>query len=1089
MAASYTAELAYSFRRVTPVFDVVDLTESTAAQSAVLSNVEALLVDAANAFRQRRYDDAIDSYNKARRLLWTQLYPLTTFDEAVAAKTDLLRSLVSYGAEWLNVLPVEQAAAGVRPRELVTSSAPVVGLLSPETDANGTAALADLELSHTLEELGNDAAARVFSERAIHNAPDLIKQVEALNGSGTAPAAPPSGGAPTPAPNPPVVTRPLPPTIPVRAATASAAVGFSPAIAANAIVATRPAISAITAISVAPVVVPPKLTAEQRIYAVEVGGTLQKVAWGNGDAPAVDQLLTTVYNPRKTAAQLPDTLIAPKTPADAAVSVAHAWYYETPLGLAECYHALGNYSQAEVWYVKAAQYAYINATIEAPYVWSHLAQLYLDWGNSLFREGDAAEALPIYENVLATDGNAFSAPTTGSLYTENGLAAPAADANTLIGALANPDTVDVSPAIAAVILDVYAQLAKINGGLDFWGHWANNVPIWSFDYLQSVAVNFCQLAIGAERDAMTFWEKADSGQLTRTQLTQNIGLSQAERTAAQQQVTASADEAAAYGAALNAAQLRAQDATNNANEYATKSSEWVMHQGLQTQLSGGDDGNGDQLNQLADQMMSGSYSLTGSRGTLAAAESLTAARLQRDYEIDSMRRQATELQAAQTQAQDELKAANARTAAAQAAANAAEVRVTEAKQLLQAFDEQRFTPDVWNALGDRMQALSDRYLGWALEVAKRMQAAYNFENDTDETVIRPDYTASEVHGLLASDALMADIQSFTYDLVTSTAPKSQPVKQTISLAQRYPFLFETKLRQTGTVEFQTELDDFDSVYPGTYAGRIEHVEVAVDGIIPSRGISGSLTNTGISQYRTPSASGGAVKQRVQNSETQILSDFDVRADALVDRPDQRQLGIFEGAGLASTWTLALPPDVNELDFNTLTDVRLTFTYRAKFDPQLRATVLADLSSRPSVDQRQRPFPLRWVFADAFFSFYSTGTLAFSLSPSDFATTETKPVLTDLSLVVATTPTAKASGIALQVAAPGSAAPVEVTTGADGTVPSADLAAAVTGQSAIGAYTIVVPSADNLGWITNGVLDLDPIDNIALVVGYHFTPRD
>src|SRR5215471_7011144 len=100
-----------------------------------------------------------------------------------------------------------------------------------------------------------------------------------------------------------------------------------------------------------------------------------------------------------------------------------------------------------------------------------------------------------------------------------------------------------------------------------------------------------------------------------------------------------------------------------------------------------------------------------------------------------------------------------------------------------------------------MSALSARYLAWALEVAKRMQRAYNFENDVDMRVIRADYASSEVHGLLASDALMADIQSFTYDLATSTAPKAQALKQTISLAQRYPFLFETQLRQTGTMDF------------------------------------------------------------------------------------------------------------------------------------------------------------------------------------------------------------------------------------------------------------------------------------------------
>jgi hypothetical protein len=128
-----------------------------------------------------------------------------------------------------------------------------------------------------------------------------------------------------------------------------------------------------------------------------------------------------------------------------------------------------------------------------------------------------------------------------------------------------------------------------------------------------------------------------------------------------------------------------------------------------------------------------------------------------------------------------------------------------------------------------------------------------------------------------------------------------------------------------------------------------------------------------------------------------------------------------------------------------------------------------------------------VFADAFFAFYSSGVLAFSLGTGDFAATETKPVLTDLSLVVAATPHSRVGGIKLKISAPGAAA-VAVTTGADGTVQAKDLAAAVTGQSAIGAYRIELDAADNPGWVTQGALDLGDIDNVALVVGYSFTPR-
>ena len=1134
MAVTPTADVAYSFRKLHPVLSI-DTADPT---TATLAQIEQLLVSAGDSFRQRQYNDAIASYQAARNLLWGQLFPLQTLDEQRIKGVDLTRTLISYAAEWLNVLPVEQATAGVRPREQATlPAAPILGLLSANTDAVGTAAVADLALSDELSALGNSGAAGYFLQRATTEAPNLIT---AIRGTGspvpvatppvtTPPVTTPSPVTPSPVTTPPVASSPpvaLPhpaappvqgppvhlPTAPVAAPLATAhataeslsaqaipiQVTATPADPATPILPTgggtgparlvqaTPTLLRTGIPVAAPVSVPPPLTVAQRTYTAPLDGGTAQIAWAAGAAPAVDDVLAKVYQARTSLITLPDVLIRPVHPADVAIGMAHAWYYEIPLGLAECYHALGDYSSAETWYLTAAGYTYLNADAEAPYLWARTASLYLDWGDSLFRDDDPASALPIYSKVLTAD---YTAPTT-ELYTLPALAPATTQAQNVIANLADPSAVTAGPAISSVIFDVQAQLLKIAGGLDFWGHWTASVPIWTFDYLQSVTSNFCQLAISTERDAINFWQQADAGTLTRLQLTQNVTLSAAEQAAAASQVTAAAAEAGAYSAAVSAAQLRASDARANAGEYAAKSADWSMHQALSTQLSGGEDGDAGQLNQLADQMIQGGYSISGDRGTLAAAESLTASRLQSQYEIDTMNRQAAELDAAATQAQAELTAANARTAAAQAAANAAAARTTAAQQLVAAFDQQRFTPDVWNAMGQKMEQLSQRYLAMAIDVAKRMQSAYNFENDTALAVIRSDYSSDAVNGMLAADSLMADVQSFTYDLVTSTAPKAQPVKQTISLATRYPFLFETGLRATGHLEFQTDLDDFDAVYPGSYAGRIDTVEIAIDGIVPPTGVSGTLANAGISHYRLPAGAPNttpAVKHRVQPAETMIISDYDPRTDALVTDTDTRERRVFQGAGLASTWTLDLPPAINTLDYSTLTDVRLTITYQARYDPDLRTAVLAELAGRPGATSRTRPVPLRWLFPDAFFSFYTTGVLAFSLARSDFAGNESNPTLTGLSLVAVTTPASRSAGLVLAVTAPG-AQPITVTTAADGTVATTALAAACTGQSAIGAYGITLAAAGNPGWVSSGALALDDIANIAMVIDYSFTPR-
>ena len=75
---------------------------------------------------------------------------------------------------------------------------------------------------------------------------------------------------------------------------------------------------------------------------------------------------------------------------------------------------------------------------------------------------------------------------------------------------------------------------------------------------------------------------------------------------------------------------------------------------------------------------------------------------------------------------------------------------------------------------------------------------------------------------------------------------------------------------------------------------------------------------------------------MQPPETLVLSDYDLRTDAIVVDTDRRQRRIFEGAGVASSWTLELPREVNEIDYGSLIDVRLTFTYQARYDPEPQA---------------------------------------------------------------------------------------------------------------------------------------------------------
>jgi len=782
------------------------------------------------------------------------------------------------------------------------------------------------------------------------------------------------------------------------------------------------------------------------------------------------------------------------------------------LGWAGCELQIGNFQAAEFIYEETATLPFYPplSPVQAAFVFQQLGTVFLDWGDALFRNEQFSDALAQYTKVLTVDGK----PANSELFTLTQLQPPAMDAvkiidnlPALIAGQTTAQALDVNPLIAALFVNVQQQLIKLNNGLDYWGHRTNTVPIWTFDYLQGAAVNFAQFAINAERDFINFQERSDQGSATRQQLAQLASQSTAEVDAAGAQAAAVAAEAQAYATGADLANRRVDDANAAAAEYAQTSGLSIQYQAMQSQLQGGDGGSIPLLNGIADTFMAGGNvtisdnlnagsDLYGvySRNNVAAGAQLTAARLNQQYEVDSLQRTAGQMTIAAKQAAEEAAAGQARVAAAQAATAVARLHAEGAQQNLQAFDSQTFTPEVWQRMADAMWRLYRRYLDMALKTALLMQQAYNFETDQSLRFIKKDYSTDEVNGLLAADALMADIQSFTYDLITSTVGKAQPVRQTISLAQRYAFLFENQFRRTGVMEFETRIDDFDYVYPGTYAGRLESIGVELVGLVPPNGVSGTLTNSGISGYRTPAGAATSdsqgLKYRIQPKETLVLSDYVARVDSGLILPDQRIKGIFQGAGLVSSWRLEMPREVNDIDYGALLDVRITFYYKARYDPDLHDSVLAELAARPGVLSRQRGLQLRWIYPDAFFHFQDTGILTFSQTVQDFASNETKPVITNIGVVIATDGTLPPQGLIVRLTTPGK---TEIAASADANgVIDSDVAGspwtALVGASALGDYSLVMTAADNPGLVNGGNLQLSPIVNIALVLGYSFTAK-
>jgi hypothetical protein len=676
--------------------------------------------------------------------------------------------------------------------------------------------------------------------------------------------------------------------------------------------------------------------AKQWVIGVPAGEQLVFLATAGGQRPGVEQLINNVYAGRLEAnvfAALDWKIIDAST---TTFYLTHLYAYALPVKIADCFNALGQYAKAEEYYRLASGYSFLNKQVEATALWIRMARNVVEWGDAIYKNEDLPGAQAQYAKLITVDGQA----PYSYLYTTAILSAPADQARTLItNLLARPLPV-VNWEIAIAVLTASGRLQQILDGLDFYGLMLS--PIHTFEYLQSVARGFAQEAIQAEREFVNFKSRQELELATRRDLETARAMAQAEANGRYQQYLAAQEDEAAALKARNLAQKRRDDAQTQRNQYAASSASQIWAQAAATALSGGEDAMWGEISELADRLARGE-TISGPGPKLAAAQVLYGGRKTRDYELQKMQDTIDELTAAIGVSQDQLDAAGRRRAAAEIAWQAALQQAAMAGAALEAFDDEFFNPEAWGAMASVMRNIASSHLFRGIRIAKLMERAYNFENDSELQVIKNEYgfnvanpAAGENTALLGGDSLLRDIESFTYHAITTKTRKNSRIKDVISVAADFPAQFEA-FRQTGLLSIETDLYEFDRLHPGFYGQRLEAVEIEVIGLLPAEGLNGTIMAGGVTGFRNKDGTSG---KRVHQVDTMALSDFVLRNDAFLYTAETGVRGLFQGLGLASTWQLHLPKRSNDFDFRRIFDVQLVFYYQAKFDTLLRTAVLA-----------------------------------------------------------------------------------------------------------------------------------------------------
>ncbi|MCK4257371.1 MAG: hypothetical protein KAX49_00240 [Halanaerobiales bacterium] len=820
---------------------------------------------------------------------------------------------------------------------------------------------------------------------------------------------------------------------------------------------------------------------------VYIGNRLVTTEWDAKGSIPKEQIVNQIYKWRINRTKLEEITFNYQLQSDFAVQLPHIYYYIIPTALGDCYHAIGEYNTAESYYLKVANYEYINTQIEIPDLWIKLANNVLAWGDSLYKNSDYTESMDIYRKVVDLPGSGDVVWAKSYLYKHSKLRLVGNKVKSMLEKYENGVIEAINPKLKTIVLEVRARLLQLEANLDFWGMPMDIIPIWSFEYLQTVARYFAGQAVQAEREFVHFWDRGETESLTRQQVEQGVALVTGELELAGRRKESAEDELAIYQAGKELATLRKNNAQDNYYDYSSLSAQRIYADAAIATLGSGSSVDWDKIEKHIRELQEEGRT-SGKTGHLIGARTLERGRKTREYELGSMKRQINELGLSEEMANKQWDAARTRVEVADQMEVIAKLKKEFAEESLAAFDNQLFTPDVWYQMGLFMRGISNSYLYMALNIAKMMQKAYNFENGLKRHYIKEDYSTNTIKGMFAGDALLLDIDSFTHDLITSVHKKEIPIKHTFSLVESYPYLFETQFRQSGKMEFETRIEDFDLAYPGTYGRKIKKIEISIQGILPKDGIKGTLTNGGINRYRTTNFD--EVKFRIQPKETLILSEYRVKEDAIIFPDDSTKLGLFEGVGVIGSWALEIPRFSNDLDFNMITDISITFYYNARYDERLEHRVREEFATLDGMNQKSRIIPLRWAFPDRYFYFQDTGKLEFMLDPSYFPFNELNPKIRNLNVLIITEPEIDPESLVVRFCTPNHNNTIKAKPNSKGEI-------AVTNnhpwqpllmETAVGDYHLEISKEENPQLNKDGAFKLEGIKNIVLILEYDFTPR-
>jgi hypothetical protein len=759
----------------------------------------------------------------------------------------------------------------------------------------------------------------------------------------------------------------------------------------------------------------------------------------------------------------------------------HIYFFVLPMAMADCHAAMGDYQQAEEMYLSVLAYPTINQAVEIPKLWMRLADLYLDWGDQLYRaaRSDTAAFGPArerYERVVRTDG---TLDASSPLYRDAKLAGIRGRAQAVLSA-ADPLAADENPAIVARLLRAQAALGQMEAGLNYFGFASDYIPPFAFEYLQNIARYLGQQAARAQQQYIQFKSQAENEEFRREQLDQQAEVARASVELERRNLAETEAGIGVAQASVTYAETQRQNAIATRNDF--NAVRWELLEIAELEAWAASASN-DEIKLTTSGLGYTYYNVTDRKRSwvlydLARRRTL----ISHNIEANRLQREINSAQAYKNVAEAQLRQAQARRASAEQRVAIAQLQQRFAEENRDFLDLREFSSRTWYELAREARRLVRRNLDMAIETAFLMERAYEAETGRDLARIRFDYGPAGQGINLGAEGLVADIDSFTLDYVRTRSKKAH-IKQVISIADEFPMAFN-QLKQAGRALFETTLEQFDRDYPGFYLHKVKSVELQFVGLTSGEGIRGTLRNIGASTFRQQD---GSVVTLVYPADVMPLSEYELRTDALAFRFNESELRLFENNGVATMWQIELPRGANDIAFDQVLDARIVLYYDAFFDATLESSIRAAL---PTSGEGSRGISMRLFVPDELFYLRSQGTGELTFDAGMFPGNQDN-LVRERVVVQATGEPGTTSGLTLRLTSSELGSELRVQLDPEGLadsdtagVPLADLV----GRPVFDTWTIAIDPADNPTLVQNGALNLAGLRDVATFLEYSFDYR-